>query len=69
MTVAIPNVEAFVATLNVASEPTSGRMRHGVGMSRNLRVSKASEHACVIVTFRGWDSRGKSVNGAVRSLK
>jgi hypothetical protein len=53
MTAAIPTVEAFVATVNVTSEPTSGRIRHGVEMSRNLRVSKASKHAGVSVTFYG----------------
>jgi hypothetical protein len=69
MTAAIPNVEAYVATVNVASELTSGRIKHGAEMSRNLRVSKASKQAGGSVTFCGWDFRGKSVNGAVRSLK
>jgi hypothetical protein len=69
MTDAIPTVEASVATVKVASEPTSGRIRHGTEMSRNLRVSKASKQAGVNITFCGWDFRCKSVNGAVRSLK
>jgi hypothetical protein len=41
MTVAIHTVEAHVATVNVASELTSGKIRHDEKMSRNLRVSKA----------------------------
>jgi hypothetical protein len=69
MTAAIPTVETSVATVNVASEPTSGRIMHGAEMSRNLRVSKNSKQASVSVTFFGWDFRSKSVNGAVRSLK
>jgi hypothetical protein len=69
MSAAIPTAEAYVATVNVASEPTSGKIRHGAEMSRNLRVSKASKQADVSVTFCGWDFRSKSVNGAVRSLK
>jgi hypothetical protein len=36
MTDAIPVVEASVATVNVASELTSGRIMHGAEMSRNL---------------------------------
>jgi hypothetical protein len=47
MTVAIPDVEAYVATVNVASELTSGRIKHGAGMSWKLRVSKASKKASV----------------------
>jgi hypothetical protein len=69
MIAAIPTDEAFVATVNVASELTSGRIRHGAEMSRNLRVSKASKQACVCVTFCGSDFRSKSANGTVRSLK
>jgi hypothetical protein len=69
MTHAIATVEAYVATVNIASELTSERIRHGVEMSRNLRVSKASIQVGVIVTFCGWDFRIKSVNGAVMSLK
>jgi hypothetical protein len=69
MTVAIPIVEIFVATVNIASELTSGRIMNAAEMSRNLRVSKASKQASVNVTFCGWDFRSKSVNGAVRSLK
>jgi hypothetical protein len=53
MSAAIPTIEAFVATVNVVSELTSGRIRHGAKMSRNLRVSKAFKHAGVIVTFCG----------------
>jgi hypothetical protein len=58
---------SIVATANIASELISGR--HGVEMGCNLRVSKATKHAGVSVTFCGWDFRIKSVNGAVRSLK
>jgi hypothetical protein len=50
---AILTVEASVATVNVASELTSGRIKHGAEMIRNLRVSKASKQACVNVTFCG----------------
>jgi hypothetical protein len=38
-------------------------------MSYKLKVSKASKHAGVIVTFGGLDFGIKSVNGAIRSLK
>jgi hypothetical protein len=69
MTAAIPNVEASVATVNVTFELTSGRIKHGAEISRNLRVSKAFKQARASVTFYGWDFRSKSVNGAVRSLK
>jgi hypothetical protein len=71
MIVAIPTVhiEATVAMVNTASELTSGRVKYGADMTCNLRVSKASEHACVCLTFSGWDFRSKPVNGAVRSLK
>jgi hypothetical protein len=69
MTDAIPNDEAFVATVNIASELTPGRIRHGADMSRNLRVSKASKQACVNVIFCGGDFRNKSVNGAIMSMK
>jgi hypothetical protein len=68
MIAAIPTLEAFVVTVNVASELTSGRIRHGAEMGRSLRVSKASKQAGISVTFCGWDFRIKSVNGAVRSL-
>jgi hypothetical protein len=68
MTAAIPTVEAYVATVNVASELSSGRIRHGAEMSRK-RVSKAFKQAGVSVTLCGWDFRSKSVNGAVRSMK
>jgi hypothetical protein len=51
MTVAMPNVEESVATVNIASELTFGRIKLGAAMSRNLRVSKASKQADVIVTF------------------
>jgi hypothetical protein len=57
MTSAIPTVEAFVVTLNIASELSSGRIKHGAEMSRNLGVSKASKHACVGVALYGWDFR------------
>jgi hypothetical protein len=53
MTVAIPTFEAYVATVNIASELTSGRIMHGAEMSPNLRVSKASKQEGVIVTFCG----------------
>jgi hypothetical protein len=54
MTVAIPIVEVYIATVNVASELTSEKIKHGAEMSRNLRVSKASKHAGVnSVTFFG----------------
>jgi hypothetical protein len=53
MNVAIPIVEASVATVNIASEPISGRIMHGAEMSRNLRVSKAFKQAGVNVTFCG----------------
>jgi hypothetical protein len=69
MTATIPTDVAPITTVSVASELTSGRIKHGVEMSRDSRVSKASKHASVIVTFCGWDFRIKSVNGAVRSLK
>jgi hypothetical protein len=36
MTIAIHIVEAFAATVNIASELTSGRIMHGAEMSRNL---------------------------------
>jgi hypothetical protein len=55
--------------VNVASELTSGRIKYGTEMSRNLRVSKASKDAGVHVTFCGCNFRSKSVDGAVRSLK
>jgi hypothetical protein len=45
MVVAISADEAYVATVNIASELTSGRIKHGAKMSRNLRVSKASDSA------------------------
>jgi GTP cyclohydrolase FolE2 len=64
----MPVVEASVATVNVAYELTSGRIRHGAEMSRNLRVLKASKQEGVSVTLCGWDFRSQSVNGAVRSL-
>jgi hypothetical protein len=69
MTHAIPGVEACVATVNIASELTFGRIMHGAKMSRYLRVSKASKQASANITLCGWDFRSKSVNGAVRSLK
>jgi hypothetical protein len=49
MTVAILIVEAFVATVNIESELTSGRIKHGAEVNRSLRVSKASKHAGVSV--------------------
>jgi hypothetical protein len=64
MTVAILTVEAYVATVTIASG-----IWYCAEMSRILRVSKASKKAGVSVTFYGWDFRSKSVNGAVRSLK
>jgi hypothetical protein len=56
MTVAIPNVEASEATVNVASELTSERIRHGAELSRNLRVSKASKQAGASLTLCCWTS-------------
>jgi hypothetical protein len=66
MALTIPTDKAYVATVNVASELTSGRIiRHGAEMIPNLKeLSKASTHARVNVTFNGWDFRRKSVNGA-----
>jgi hypothetical protein len=65
-----PHVEAYVATtVNITSDLTSGRIMHGAEMSCNVRVSKASKHAMVGVTFYGWDFRSKSAKGAVRSQK
>jgi hypothetical protein len=61
--------EAFVGTVNIASEVSSKRTRHGTGMSRNLGVSKGSKHARVSVTFCGLDYRSASVNVVVRSLE
>jgi hypothetical protein len=60
---------ASIATVNVASELISIRITHGAEMSRNLRASKASKQAGVIVIFWGKKFRTKSVNGALRSLK
>jgi hypothetical protein len=51
-------VEAFVATMKIASELTSRRVKHGAKISPNLRVLiKASKHASVSVAFYGWDFR------------
>jgi hypothetical protein len=69
MIATIPIVEASVATVNIASKLTSGRISNGAEMSRNLSVSKASKQAGVSVTFCGWDFRSKSSNGAVRTQK
>jgi hypothetical protein len=66
MTASIPTHKAHVATLNVASELTYGRITHGAEISRNLRVSRASKYVGVNVTLCGWDFRSKTVNGAVR---
>jgi hypothetical protein len=66
---AIPIVEASVATVNIASEMTSRRIRHRAETSGNLRISKGSKQEGVGVTFCGWDFRSKSVNGAVKPLK
>jgi hypothetical protein len=55
--------------MNIASELTYGKIRHSAGISRNLRVSKASKQVGVIVTLCGWDFRNKSVDGALRLLK
>jgi hypothetical protein len=41
MAVAILTVEASTVTVNIASERTSGMIRHGAEMSYNLRVLKA----------------------------
>jgi hypothetical protein len=46
-------IEASIATVNVASEVTSGRIVHGAEMSQNWRVSKASKHVGVSVTLCG----------------
>jgi hypothetical protein len=70
MTAAIFTAETtFVATMSIASELTSGRIRHGVVMSGNLRVSKAFIQASDNVTVSSRDFRSKSVNGAEKSLK
>jgi hypothetical protein len=61
---AIPNVKAFVATVNAASELSSGRIRHDTGMSRKLRIPNASKHVNVNVTFNGYDFRSMCANGA-----
>jgi flagellar basal body P-ring protein FlgI len=53
--------------VNMASEPTSGRIKHGAEISRNLRVSKASKQASVSVTLRGCDFHSDSVNKAVKN--
>jgi uncharacterized protein YjaG (DUF416 family) len=47
MIAAIPTVDACVATANVVSELTSGRITHGVEM----RVSKGFQKASVSVAF------------------
>jgi adenosine deaminase len=41
--------EAYVATVNVASELTSGRNRHCSEIRLCFRVSKASKHVGVII--------------------
>jgi hypothetical protein len=52
MTAPISTVEAYVATVSIASELTSGMIGHGAEMSYNiLRVSKPCKHTCVSVTF------------------
>jgi hypothetical protein len=67
LTNAVRAVEACVATLNVASELASKSIKHGTGMSRKLRVLKASKFVGVSVAFYGWFFRKKSGNGADRS--
>jgi hypothetical protein len=69
MTAVIPTSEAYVVTVKVASELTSGRIRHGAEISRSLKVFKASKKAGANVTLCGWGFRSKSVYGAERSLK
>jgi hypothetical protein len=69
MTAAIFTAEAFVATVSIASELTSKRIRHGVAMSGNLRVSKGFKQASDNITVFSRDFRSKSVNGAEKSLK
>jgi hypothetical protein len=69
MAAAIPNGEAVVATVNIASELTSGRMEYRTELSHNLRVSKAFKEARVSITFCGLDFRCKFVNGVVRSIE
>jgi hypothetical protein len=49
--VAISAIEAYVATVNVASELTTRRIGHGAEMSRNLRFTNASKQTSGIVTF------------------
>jgi hypothetical protein len=56
-------------SMNIASELSSGRIKHGAEMSCNLRISEASKHVGVRVILCGCDFRNKSVNGVVRSLK
>jgi hypothetical protein len=53
MNVAIPTIEASLAAVNIASELTSRKIKHGAEMSRNLRVSRGSKPAGVAVTSFG----------------
>jgi hypothetical protein len=62
---AITTVEASEATEKIASELTSGTIRHGAEMSRKLKVSKGSTHACVNVVFCGWDFRCSAVSSSL----
>jgi hypothetical protein len=45
MTAETPNVVVYGATLNIASELTSGRVKHGAEMGRYLRVFVNVEEA------------------------
>jgi hypothetical protein len=52
MTAASLTLEEYVATVNIASEMTSGSIsRHGAELSCNLRGSKAVKEARVNVTL------------------
>jgi hypothetical protein len=69
VTVGILIVETFIATVNVASEPTSEKIMLGAEMSHNLSVSKASEEACVSVAFYGWNFHRNLAYGTNMSLE
>jgi hypothetical protein len=60
--------KVYVATVNVASELTSGRTTRGAEIRRSLRVWKACMHVGVVAVRCGIDSFNKHVNGADRSL-
>jgi hypothetical protein len=62
MTGAIPTVEAYATMVNVASDLTSGTIKHDAETIHNFRVSKAFKHTSANVTLCGVDSSSKSVN-------